>query len=309
MSNVFLEKFNKCQICGELNPPDSHFWSNHKIKQSDYFQKYFPKKNLLTGEPITFKTKEGYILNDFDNKPQLKEYFRLNSKENNKNYIKDYLLRRKTLKNLEYSPSQFEIKSLIIPPVSYIEKQYGKNTYPKISQEIGLKNRYDYSQDLTFNNRQLNFITDTREQSVIDLPNITIKKLNYGDYTIEGSDIFIEKKSLYDFAGTISAGYERFDREIQRVITDNSYLIILIEASFADILSINTLPQYRKIKAKPEFLLHRCRELCNKYPNNIQFLAVDGRKEAIKIIPKIFQLNNNIRTVDIQFSYDTGILV
>lgn len=309
MSNLFLEKFNKCQICGELNPPDAHFWSAHKIKQSDYYQKFFPKKNLLTGESISFKTKESYILNDFDNKPQLKEYFRLNSKENNKNYIKDYLLRRKTLKNLEYSPSQFEIKSLIIPPVSYIEKQYGKNTYSNISKEIGLKNRYDYCQSLSFNDKELSFITDTREQSIINLSNKTIKKLNYGDYTIQGSNIFIEKKSLSDFAGTISAGYERFDREIQRVVADNSYLIILIEAPFSDILSINILPQHRKIKAKPEFLLHRCRELCNKYPNNIQFLAVDGRKEAIKIIPKIFQLNNNIRNVDLQFSLDIGVLV
>ena len=40
------------------------------------------------------------------------------------------------------------------------------------------------------------YICDSREQNILKLPDIQIAKLDVGDYTVENSNIFIERKYL-----------------------------------------------------------------------------------------------------------------
>ena len=301
---------NICKICNEEFLERSHFWKNHKIKEKDYYEKYLPKKDLLTGEKIEFKNPEQYYLLDFDNKNNLKKYLESQPLLSSNAYLTLWLKKRCQLKEINIAPSQFELKSLQFPTIAYINKKYGNNIcYKTMCGAANLKCRYDYSQQLYFKNylKQI-FLCDTREQTPLSLPDMEIQKLDVGDYTLEGSNVYIERKSLNDFVGTLSKGYERFIKELDRCKESNNYLIVLIEEKYSDLLSFNYLPHCRKIKATPDFIMHRARELLNLYPLNLQMLAVNGRKESTRVIQNIFKLENKIEQTDLQFYYDKGIL-
>ena len=42
---------------------------------------------------------------------------------------------------------------------------------------------------------------------------------------------YIERKSITDFIGTMSGGYERFKREVERAREQDAKLIVLVEES------------------------------------------------------------------------------
>ena len=62
-------------------------------------------------------------------------------------------------------------------------------------------------------------------------------KLDQGDYSLEGLQhvVSIERKSLPDLAGSITAGRERFMREMERLKDEVQWPIIYIEGSRQDI--------------------------------------------------------------------------
>ena len=68
----------------------------------------------------------------------------------------------------------------------------------------------------------MKIVIDTREQTPWSFPpelaETTRGTLHEGDYALEGDEDFaIERKSLSDFLGTISTGWERFKRELARM--------------------------------------------------------------------------------------------
>ena len=297
---------NICKICNEIVLKDSHYYKNHKIKISDYHLKYFPKYDLYTKEQLLFKNKENYFNSDFNNKINLKKYLESISKENGLEYLKNWLLKRKENKNLIYAPSHFELKTLQYPSIKFFHKYYGLNSYEQICEDLNLIVRYDYNQKITLENKQLNFVVDTRENSILDVPNKQIQKLDVGDYTIENSNIIIEKKSLVDFCGTLSKGFYRFIKELERTKNNNKYLIILVEEKFNNIQSIKYLPHTKKIKATSDFIFHRARQILNLYPLNCQIACCDGKKDSINLIKHIFSIKNDSRTIDYQYLLDTN---
>lgn len=301
---------NICKICNEVITERKHWWTKHKLKEKDYYEKYLPKQDLLTGEKIEFKNPEQYELQDFNHKNNLKKFIESQSLLSSNTYLTQWLKKRRQLKNISYAPSQFEIKSLQFPSVKYVNQKYGNNiAYKTMCQSAGLRCLYDYSTILYFKDYSKEiFLCDTREQLPLDLPDMQIQKLSVGDYTLEGSNIYVERKSLNDFIGTLSKGYERFQRELDRCKENNYYLVVLIEEKYSNLLSFNYLPHCRKIKATPDFIMHRARGLLALYPEHLQMLAVDGRKESARVIEKIFKLKDNIRGLDLQFYYDKGML-
>ena len=294
-----------CKICNETVLERSHFWKSHHIKESDFYTTYFPRYDLYDNKKINFISRESYFLTDFNNKTNLKKYLQSSGKKEGLNYLKDWMLRRKNAKNLVYSPSHFELKTLLYPNIKSFHDFFGNNSYENMSKEIGLINRYDYNQKLEFEDKELNFIVDTRENSILDVPNKTIQKLDAGDYTIENSKILIEKKSLNDLCGTVSKGFDRFCRELDRVKKSNKYLIILVEEPFNHISSLAYLPHTKKIKATSTFIFHQIRQILTIYPEICQIVCVDGKTEAVDLIKKIFSLKNKIETVDVQYLIDS----
>lgn len=64
-----------------------------------------------------------------------------------------------------------------------------------------------------------------------------IAHIKTGDYCVTGDGGFaVERKSLNDFLGTISTGWERFQREIYRAKDAGFHLPVIVEARFSDIM-------------------------------------------------------------------------
>ena len=101
---------------------------------------------------------------------------------------------------------------------------------------------------------------------------------------------------------------ERFEKEIIRAKDENINLIVLVEDTLSHAVSFKYLPHIsKKIKATPEYIFHNVRQLIQKYPH-IQFLFVGGRKEAARVVKKIFFSGCSYKKIDLQYAYDTKVL-
>lgn len=302
-----------CKICGTATESEpSHFYRIHQISQGEYFKKYYPRTDLHTGEPIPFKNKDQYFNSDFLSRGNMRSYLETLGKEDVKQYCRKLLYKRITVKNLLYLPCQVELKSIIAPPVSYLNTIFGN--YYDLAKELNLINRFIPLKDKIKVKAELkgNVIIDTREKKPlkINFPSI-IEKLDYGDYYFTGNEYktYIERKSLSDLIGTLTTNLERFEREIGRAAQDKANLIVLVEEKFSNCLAFNKLPWVsKKAKSSPEHLFHNIREVIQKY-GNIQFLFVDGRKEAVSALNIIFFAEQDVFQYDLQLLYDTNQLI
>ena len=165
-----------------------------KIKQKDYFEDTFPRKDLLTGEKIEYKNIENYFNSDFVNKNNLKKYIKQNP-EGGKSWSIEYLENRKEEKGLIYSPSQAELRSLFCPSIPYFESVGG---YNEICDMLGYKNRYDYKKELVFNKlTDPTIIIDSREKLPLKLiTKSEVAGLKVGDYAIKDSKLNIFERRL-----------------------------------------------------------------------------------------------------------------
>ena len=95
-------------------------------------------------------------------------------------------------------------------------------------------------------------LIDTREQQPLKFNKSKILKLDFGDYTLSGSNFsntFVDRKSSGDFLSTFGGQIDRFRREMQRCIELDSYMYIVIEKS---IKAIEKEPVYQKGRRAPK---------------------------------------------------------
>lgn len=298
----------KCAICKE-DFDKSHPWKIHRIKLETYLGQYSPRFNKLTNQPIIFKSLDQYLTEDFDSKTELSQWIKQNKSETIKEYLIQYLIRRKQYKKLSYFPSQFESRTICFPSVSYIVKNWGLDYLIEISEKSGLPLRYTYSNIDFFDNKSL-ILVDTREQAPLfkNQNIIEIRKLDEGDYELKdkNQNICIDRKSLNDYIGTMSQGFERFERELQRAQDKKKFLIMLVESKYTNLASFNYLPAMRRVKATPDFIFHRVRELLNKY-QNFQIVCVDGREAAEQFVSKALKIKTLASEVDFQYYIDNSV--
>lgn len=87
-------------------------------------------------------------------------------------------------------------------------------------------------------------VCDNREQLPLDLSPLKCERgtLPTGDYSVRGLEHFVcvERKSLQDLIGCIGYGRERFEREMQRILSYPARLIV-VEGTLGRI----ALKQYR----------------------------------------------------------------
>jgi len=81
-------------------------------------------------------------------------------------------------------------------------------------------------------------IVDTREQLPLWTKNVINKKLDVGDYSINGHEdkISIERKSLSDLFGTLGTGHKRFKKELERALK-LIYFAIVIDGSYSSCIN------------------------------------------------------------------------
>ena len=285
------------------------------LNKEKYYHQYYPKKDLLTGETINFKTKEQYLNSDFNDKNNMKKWLKSQPLENSKEYCIDLLKKRKKDKNLIYSPCQIELRTIMSPSIVFYNKIF--DDYYDVCSSLGLENKFIHPKNISnqFNfklNKDDTIYVDTREQNWLkfNIP-FEIKTLPYGDYTCsnDNCNCYIERKSLSDFISTLSVGnLERFKKEIEKARQNQSYLVVVIEEKLQSALSFQYLPHIsKKIKATPEFIFHNVRSLLQEY-DNLQFLFVDGREEMKRTIEAILASKCFYKRVDLQLAYDLKLL-
>jgi hypothetical protein len=314
-----MSKPAKCKACEKEFESEGSLHKHlkvHKLRMAAYYQEYYPRHDKYDGKIIKFKSKRYYFETDFNSRRNLKLWLTKQPEDIAKAYCKDKLLERIELKNIEYTPTEVELRSLMSPPITYLHKLFG-NYYNFCEKELGLKNKYKIFPKHIYSEEPLGkgekIFVDTREQKPLrfDLP-IEVKTLNFGDYAFSNEEnscnTYIERKSIGDFVGTLSGGYERFEKEIIRSVENKAYLIILVEDGLDNCKSFNYLPHVsKKIRATPEFVFHNVRSLIQKYPT-IQFLFVNGRKEATRVVQRIFTCKCFHQKIDLQLAYDAKIL-
>ncbi|MDZ4786283.1 MAG: ERCC4 domain-containing protein [bacterium] len=283
-----------------------------KVSQKTYYLQYCNKKDLLTGETLEFKSVEQYLSNDFQDKNNLKKYLKTNVEEGKK-WSLNWLKLRKESKNLRWAPSQVELRSLPCPTIPYFDFIGG---YNKICTEMGMQLKYT-NEDLVFKKLpvEAKIIVDSREQKPLSFNNSVIEAVNVGDYALTkpyDKKIYVERKSLLDFIGTLTKDLGRFEREIERAVKDKSYIVMLVENDINDCLGFTFLAKkyigLRYVKTTPAHVFKNLRDLLQKY-DNFQVLFVNGRIEAKNGVIKIFELGEQVKKTDLQLFYELKKLV
>lgn len=315
----------KCKACDKEFDTDRQLHAHlkaHDMRMVEYYQTYYPKYDLHTGGIIKFKNKKQYLSSDFNSRTNLRMWLKSQTQQDAKDYCSSLIVNRKAEKELIYSPSQVELRSILSPPIQYYNELFGD--YYKLCSELGLKNKYGKFNDIIsgseWNKPEYKIFIDTREQRPLRFNNreVEIRKLDYGDYAFNSKmatcNCYIERKGLSDLIGTLSGGYERFLKEIERAKDNEANLVILVESKFNNALyfneqrkSYNKERVFKNVKATPEFIFHRIRNLIQRYPH-IQFLFVNGRKEAARVIERIFTCGCVYKKIDLQLAYDLKIL-
>ena len=308
-----------CQACEKVFETERQLHAHlkaHKLLMVEYYQKYFPRYDLYDKKIIKFKNKKQYLSADFNTRTNLRLWLKELPQKKREEYCISVLRDRKAEKGLTYTPTQVELRTIMSPPVQYYNQEFGN--YYRACADLGYENKFncfsDIVSDSEYDKPEYTILIDTREQVPLKFPNreTQITTLKFGDYAFSNKqatcNCYIERKSLSDFIGTMSGGYERFINEIERAQEAEAYLVVLVEDTLQHALSFPYLPQIsKKIKATPEFIFHRVRSLIQKYPM-IQFLFVKGRVESSRVVEKIFTSKCIHEKIDLQLAYDEKVL-
>lgn len=303
----------KCKLCNIENPENNHFYREHKITIKNYFETYENKRDLFDNSVIEFKGNiDDYFSKSFNSRFNLSRWIKKVSRKEYEDYVCSYLLERKNRKNLTYSLTQVELKTLLIPGIKWISENI--KDYYQLCKDLGFVNRFQwYKKDM--NNlikldKRRKIYVDTREKLLLEFKNVTsvIKKLDYGDYSFSDENwtkkTVIERKGISDLYGTLSGGYDRFINEIERAKNDNAYLVIVVESKFENIYIFPKMKHvYKKVTISPEFITHKIRQILEKY-DHVQFVFIESHKKASELVEKIFSLGEVVQTIDLQYNID-----
>lgn len=309
-----------CVICKEDFKDDRSLHAHlkaHELRMAEYYQTHLPRYDKFDGTIIKFKNKEQYLNTEFNTVANLRKWLESKPREEVVAYCENLLAKRKERKGLIYSLSQVELRSLKFPGVNFYNNTFGN--YYKLCEKLGFKNKFSIiDQPMVYGSRynddSYSILVDTREQTPLkfDRP-ITITTLNFGDYTfsdpVATCNCYIERKSISDFIGTLTGGFERFEREVVRAKGAGAYLVVLVEESLGNALKFNSIPHIFKkgMKVTPDFVFRRVRDLIQKY-DHLQFLFVNDRAEASSVMEKIFTCGCGYKKVDLQYAYDNKLL-
>ena len=308
-----------CIICEKEFQSDRQLHAHlkaHKLRVAEYYQTHYARHDKHDGSIIKFKNKEQYLNSDFNSRITLKRWLKEASTEEAKEYCSGLLTNRKKKKNLIYAPTQVELRTILSPPVHYYNKLFG--SYYELCESLGYQNRFHNPRKIIhggiYNDSSYSVYIDTREKKPLKFKNFQteVKTLKFGDYALNSKEhtcnCYIERKAIGDFIGTLSGGYDRFTREIERAQEAEAQLIVLVEESLSNCMGFNYLPHvYKKTRVTPDYIFHNVRKLIQTYPH-VQFLFVKNRAEASETIEKIFTCGCVYKNIDLQLAYDTKIL-
>ena len=302
-----------CKICDSEFESEKALHSHikaHGILLSEYYITYYPRYNLYTGELIPFKNKDQYFSTYFSNNVELEKWLATADREHAQQILLDILNKRIISKNLQYAPNHLELKLLDLPDIEIYKMFF--SSYSEACRRLGYEPLLNKPLKTKFlkeskNLNDMEIMIDTREQQPLRFENSVSHKLDFGDYTTAGryySSTFIDRKSETDFKSTMTVGFERFKKELERCISFDSFLYIVIESSIERIIRNNSHGPH---KSNLKFVWHQMRVLSHEFARNCQFIFSGGRKRSENLIPILLMGGKELWNTDIQYYIDKRI--
>ena len=304
-----------CKVDGEKFETEKQLHMHlrkHKMRMAEYYQKFYPRRDLLTGDLIKFKNKAHYFANYFNSRPNMKKYLESAPEGEARDFCTQVIKDRIERRSIKYSPTQVEMRSSMMPPIFYYQKLFGN--YYNLCEELGLLARFKNTPKSKINEsieEGFEIVVDTREQKPLNINYGTRREgLKFADYWLDKEDnkCYVERKETKDFIGTFTGGCERFSRELERAKEKDSYVVVVVENSLDNMMKFNYLKYVtKKIQVTPEFVMRNVRDIIQKH-DNVQFLFAKGRTEATRLTRKLFFCGGNYKNVDLQLAYDMDLL-
>lgn len=294
----------KCQECQKefesLRGLHTHV-KKHGVMLGDYYVRNYRRKNKLTGDLLPFKNYDDYFFKDFSQPQQLMEWIDKSPDKEVKEYIAKLLIHRVQEKGLDYGPTQLELITSGLPPIDIYKKHFG--SYTEACKQCGIEPLFNKNLPKEFNNdySKVKILIDTREQKPLSFKNSEKYKLDVGDYSVEASNYdytTVDRKSFGDFCGTITTGYARFCKELDRCRSLGSYMFVVVESGFDEMEDLNK-KSYKKFKLS--YVYHNMREIQKQYKDCCQFVFSGSRTNSIELIPKILMLGKKLWNTDVEY--------
>jgi len=278
-----------------------------KVKTEDYYQKYFPRFDLLSGAPLPFDDYDHYFSSFFLNRGNMVSFFKTRQKSEIISASRLLFESRRVLKGWRFVPSTVETRISVLPSPLLLSSR--GVTMQEAVDCSGLPQRFSYEKVVIQNSPLQKIFIDTREQKPLQLNGLDTEfvKLDFGDYTCAEpfSDVFFERKSLVDLCGTLSKGYDRFKQEVSRAALAGAYLIVVVEAPLSMLDEIGRSMDTSSVKATPSFIKARIRDAMQLF-GNLQFVFTKNRSHSSEIMQKIMGMGKQIVSLDAQYLLDIG---
>ena len=296
-----------CKECGDsfdsLRSLHAHIKKHGKLL-GDYYVDNYARKDKLTGELIEFKKYDQYFAADFTNKRNMKKWCKTAPRKKVKEYIIKSLKEKLQSKGLKAGPPSTYLQTAGLPDIDICKEVFG--SYSETCQQFGMLPMFSGQLPNEFKNDYTNtpILVDTREQKPLHFNNSEFLKLDVGDYAV-GGDLydytFVDRKSYQDFCSTITNGYNRFIKELERCRSMGCYLYVVTETAFDNMWAVN-----RRVfkKFKLDYVYHRMRDIQANYTDCCQFVFSGSREKSEEIIPKILVLGTKLWEVDLQYFWD-----
>jgi hypothetical protein len=294
-----------CKECGKEFQNDKGLHAHlksHKLSTMEYYLKFFPRKDPVTGELIRFIDKDQYFSSDFNSRKNFNIWINQSEFESVKKYLQTRLERLYSKREPRFEISSCELESLGEVDILTYDKYLGG--YYEYVRKFVKNNRFDnrYQFGLEAKN-DVKVIIDNREQNPFNIKNSKSGTLKFGDYCLEEESysgrLRIERKSAFDFIQTMISGFSRFQKEIKLAEKKGYYLVVLVEAPIKKLLR----PEYHKFsKANPQYYFHNMRKLCQEN-ENLQFVFCSGRSDAQDKCRIILEQGRELQKTDIHYNF------
>ena len=272
---------------------------SHDLSIGDYYTLYYPRNDKYTGKPLPFKSYDAYFSEDFANKRNMRLWCHSGGVEEVKKFLIKKLQTRIEDKGLDYAPCLLDLETSKMPTIFNYEDSFG--SYQEVCDEISVEPMFPDIKNLELKTFEGAMFIDSREQSPLDFKNSEVTKIDIGDYLLqdEYTYTYVDRKSFEDFRSTLSGGFDRFCGEVERAITLDSYLFIVVES---ELEKSETKYGWKRKTAPLSFTYNRMREVVNKYPRRVQFVFSGSRERSKKIIPELLLRGKELWNCDIQRS-------